>query len=96
MEKVNAQVKYERLLWDESRGYFFRLASVLIPSMIDDVLSRRQVFLLVFDEGLNLLGEKELEEMESVPSFPFFKDGKLYSYVNVEDELGFAVFTFNF
>lgn len=96
MEKVNAQVKYERLLWDESRGYFFRLASVLIPSMIDDVLSRRQVFLLVFDEGLNLLGEKEIEELESVPSFPFFKDGKLYSYVNVEDELGFAVFTFNF
>ena len=31
-----------------------------------------------------------------MPTHYFFKDGKLYSYVNAEDELGFAVFTFDF
>ncbi len=50
--------------------------------------------LTVFDENLNQLGET------IVPVDPFskkfFKDGKLWSYVNVEDELGFAVFTFDF
>ena len=94
--KLYAQVKYERLLWDESRNYFFRIASVLIPSMMDDVPSKSKVYMLAFDEDFNLLGEKELEDLDAAPSFPFFKDGKLYSYVNVEDELGFAVFTFDF
>ena len=45
---------------------------------------------------MDLLGETKINELKSVPSYPFFKDGKLYSYVNVEDELGFAVFTFDF
>jgi hypothetical protein len=42
------------------------------------------------------LGEIYLPELKKVPDYPFFKDGKLWSYVNVDDELGFAVFTFDF
>lgn len=96
IEKLRTQVKYNGLLWDESSGHFFRFASVLIPSMMDDIPSKTKVFLLAFDEELNLIGEIELDDLDTEPSFPFFKDGKLYSYVNVEDELGFAVFTFDF
>ena len=38
----------------------------------------------------------KIENLKAEPRSYFWKDGKLYSYVNVEDELGFAVFTFNF
>ena len=50
--------------------------------------------LTVFDEEINQIMETEV--LVDPFSKKFFKDGKLYSYVNVEDELGFAIFTFDF
>ncbi|WP_026956026.1 DUF4221 family protein [Algoriphagus vanfongensis] len=96
VEKMRSQVTYGELIWDDSRSYFFRFASVLEPSLVEDAPSHSTVFLLVFDENLALIGETEIEEMDDAPEFPFFKNGKLYSFVNVEDELGFAVLNFNF
>ncbi|MBN7814337.1 DUF4221 family protein [Algoriphagus pacificus] len=94
--KIHSQITYGDLLWDESRKIFFRFAHILIPSLSEDIPSKRDVFLLAFDENLDLIGETELEELDDFPEFPFFKDGKLWSFVNVEDDLGFAVFTFDF
>lgn len=94
--KIHTQISYGDLVWDNSRKNFFRFANILIPSLSEDIPSKRRIFLLAFDENLNLIGETEIEEMDSAPEFPFFKDGKLYSFVNVEDELGFAVVTFAF
>jgi hypothetical protein len=50
----------------------------------------------VYDRDFNLIGEAELSEKLAFPRDFFFKDGKLWSYVNVEDELGFAVMDFKF
>lgn len=96
INKIHSQVSYGELLWDESRNTFFRFANILIPSLSEDIPSKRRVFLLAFDENLKLTGETELEDLNEFPEFPFFKNGQLWSFVNVEDELGFAVFTFDF
>jgi hypothetical protein len=48
----------------------------------------------LFDVDLNQLGETTLSISPEMPLF--FKDGKLWSYVNVNDELGFTVTDFNF
>ncbi|WP_162339534.1 hypothetical protein [Cyclobacterium salsum] len=45
---------------------------------------------------MNLPGEKHLPEWHKIPGFPFFKGRKRWSFVNVEDELGFAVIDFKF
>jgi hypothetical protein len=45
---------------------------------------------------MELVGETLVNDLKSIPESAFFKDGKLWSYVNVDDELGFAVFTFDF
>ena len=95
INKIHTQITFGGLLWDESRKNFFRFANILIPSLSEDIPSKRQVFLLAFDETLTLIGETEIEDLYESPEFPFFKNGKLYSFVNVEDELGFAVFTFD-
>jgi hypothetical protein len=68
----------------------------MIPSNSPESSTKSEVYLSAFDPELNLLGEIQLEDLKQVPEKPFFKDGKLWSYVNVADELGFAVFTFNF
>ncbi|MFL0683814.1 MAG: DUF4221 family protein [Algoriphagus aquaeductus] len=93
---ARSQIFFGDLLWDESRGIYLRFASITKPDANPGLPKRSEVFLLAFDRELNLIGESKVEELPSQPSWPFFKDGKLWSYVNVEDELGFAVIDFNF
>ncbi|MHA7130420.1 DUF4221 family protein [Algoriphagus namhaensis] len=96
MKKLSTQVGFEKLLWDEESSRFYRFARKYYPREDEEAPRKVDVFLMAFDKDLNLIGEIQLDELKSVPSYPFFKDGKLWSYVNVEDELGFAVFTFDF
>ncbi|RAI95177.1 DUF4221 family protein [Algoriphagus yeomjeoni] len=96
MEKASSQIGFEKLLWDDSSQRFFRFGRKVLPKENEESPSKADVYLFAYDADLQLIGEKFLEDVDQIPSFPFFKDGKLYSYVNVEDELGFAVFTFDF
>jgi hypothetical protein len=90
------QVAFKELIWDDQRKQFFRFAHKPIPDVERKWYERAEVYLFVYDADLVLLGEKYLPELSKVPEFPFFKDGRLWSYVNVEDELGFAVMDFKF
>jgi hypothetical protein len=85
-------VTFGKFYHDKTNRKLWRFSQDL-ESEIGDSLVFRSV-LTVFDEDLNQL----VETVVQVNPFSkkFFKDGKLWSYVNVEDELGFAVFTFNF
>ncbi|WP_035483545.1 DUF4221 family protein [Algoriphagus marincola] len=97
MEKARTQIGFEKLLFDEQTRRFYRFGRIYEPKGDDpEAPSKAQVFLFAFDENLNFLGETEIPELENTPSNPFFKDGKLWSYVNVDDELGFAVMDFKF
>jgi hypothetical protein len=96
VEKVMYQISFGKLIWDDERKMFFRFAHKPILNPNEEWYTKSEVYLFVYDENLTLLGEKYLSELTVVPSDPFFKDGKLWSYVNVDDELGFRVFTFDF
>lgn len=93
---ARSQISFGGLLWDDNRRIYLRFASITKQSPDPELPSKSEVFLLAFDKKLNLVGETKMEELPSQPSWPFFKDGKLWSYVNVEDELGFAVMDFKF
>jgi hypothetical protein len=98
-EVVNStrdQISFGDILWDDTRGVFFRFGSIRKPLPSPESPIKNEVFMFAYDRDLNLVGELEMEELDFQPSWPFFKDGKLWSYVNVEDELGFAVFDFKF
>lgn len=95
-EKQMNQVAFRELIWDDQRKQFFRFAYKPIKDTEGNWYKRAEVYLFVYDADLKLLGEKFLPELTNVPEFTFFKDGKLWSYVNVEDELGFAVIDFKF
>ncbi len=94
--KFKYQIGFEKFLWDNQRQKYFRIGRRAIPNEDKELEDRYDVYLFTYDSNLNLLGETQLEDLNRLPQKPFFKDGKLYSYVNVEDELGFAVFTFDF
>ena len=86
------QVDFGRFYFDENGKKVWRITNEL-DREIGDSLIFRQV-LTVFDDKMNQLGEAEFKIDPN--GFKFFKDGKLWSYVNVNDELGFAIFTFDF
>lgn len=95
-EKVRSQISFQDLMWDETRNLFFKIGSIITPNDSPDVPARISVFLYAFDTDMNLVGETLVNDLTSIPESAFFKDGKLWTYVNVEDELGFAVLTFDF
>lgn len=96
MAKVNSQIYYQKLNWDQKGKMFLRLAQKVSMPKTPDEKYAFEYYLLAYDKEFNLMGETKLELKDRIDYNAFFKDGKLYSYVNVEDELGFAVFTFNF
>ncbi|PZX47010.1 DUF4221 family protein [Algoriphagus chordae] len=92
MKEAKKDVTFGQFYFDKTHRILARFSQEMDRKIGDSLVFKN--VLTVFDENLNQLAET------LVPIDPFskkfFKDGKLYSYVNVEDELGFAVFTFDF
>jgi hypothetical protein len=86
------QVEFSKFYYDDHHDNFWRFSREL-DRKIGDSTDFKNVT-TIFDKNLNQLHE-EVTPI-SFYGFKFFKDGKLWSYVNVDDELGFAVFTFDF
>ncbi|PZX47007.1 DUF4221 family protein [Algoriphagus chordae] len=95
LKKLNHKISYWSFIWDEQSQRYFRFASRAIRFDEEGWAKEYEIFLMAYSKDLELIGESRLEGLSKTP-FGFFKDGKLWSQVNVEDELGFAEFTFNF
>ncbi|WP_339926332.1 DUF4221 family protein [uncultured Cyclobacterium sp.] len=95
-KKVFEHLNYMEPRWDESRVMFLRLGKKTFVGKKREDPSTYEVFLFAYDQDFNVLGETKIEGLKQAPGSYFWKDGKLWSYVNVEDELGFAVIDFKF
>ena len=95
-ESLLFQISYHDILYDDQQEKYFRFGTIMEKTENPSPNTKKEVYLFAYDQNFNLIGETQIKELNKVPANPFFKDGKLYSYVNVEDELGFAVFTFDF
>lgn len=94
-KKIWGHINYLPLIWDDTRQLYFRFG---IKSFMGDQPGPPKVeyYLFAYDRDFKVLGEAKLGDMKYLLWNSFFKDGKLWSYVNVEDELGFAVIDFKF
>lgn len=95
-KKVFEHLNYMEPRWDETREMFLRLGRKTFLGEKREDPSTFEVFLFAYDQDFNVLGETKIEGLKQVPDSYFWKDGKLWSYVNVADELGFAVIDFKF
>lgn len=96
MEKISTQITFGGMIWDPASEQYYRFGRIFVPKPDLERKGDDKVYLFAYDKELNLIGEAYLEELKKQPNRSFFKDGKLWSYVNVEDELGFAVMDFKF
>lgn len=94
--KVNEQLNFMDIKWDDTRKMYLRFGQKTFLGEERGDPATYELYLFAYDKDFNVLGEAKVEGLETVPRSYFWKDGKLWSYVNVEDELGFAVFTFDF
>ncbi|NHE58879.1 hypothetical protein [Cyclobacterium plantarum] len=52
--------------------------------------SETKVYLTAFDKDLNMLGEILVPQLRKKPARHFAKDGKIWIYEKMEDEMGFV------
>jgi hypothetical protein len=96
MAAVNSQIEFGKFYWDDTRRLYFRLSQKAKETASPDQKTRYETLVHAYNENWQLIGETNFKPVDSKLYDYFFKDGKLWSYVNVDDELGFAVFTFDF
>jgi len=95
-KKIEQHINFMEMKWDDSRQMYFRFGIKTFKGETQEDPTTYENYLFAYDKNFNVLGETRLEGLKSLPLYYFYKDGKLWSYVNVEDELGFAVMDFKF
>lgn len=91
-QEAQKSVTFGPFIFDKKSQRVYRFSQDLDREIGDSLVFKS--ILTVFDQDFNQLVEQEVSV--DPLSKKFFKDGKLWSYVNVADELGFAVITFDF
>lgn len=104
MAEIDAEINFQPPVWDEKNRKFYRFSfetphsetneGPLFRSADQKPISK--VYLSIFDENFNLLGETLLDELKHVPNTVFVRDGKIWIYENVDDELGFVRISINY
>ncbi len=89
------EVSFGPLIWDVENERFFRFyyeysyPDELPPGGFPRPVSTA-VYLMVLDNELNLLHETSASQLDYVPYFSFVKDGKIWIFENIDDEMGFV------
>lgn len=83
-------------IWDRKNQVFYRFSyqEFAFESKIKENV-KSKVYLTVLDKDLNQLGETLVPQLIKKPAKHFAKDGKIWIYENVEDELGFVRLAFD-
>lgn len=90
MDRMNEEIKFSKLFWDEKNKVFYRFSHFGLPD-IGEEPPRYKHFMSIIDEAFQVLGEREITEIFPNPiNILFVKDGLIYSHLNVDDELGYV------
>ncbi|MDO6439237.1 DUF4221 family protein [Cyclobacterium sp. 1_MG-2023] len=91
MEEIN----YGYLVWDETQKRFYRFSITQQFGEDKDeygqyIATGTDVYLTIFDENLNILAESLVPQLAAPPNKHFVKDGKIWLFANMEDEMAFV------
>ncbi|MBD3628419.1 DUF4221 family protein [Cyclobacterium sp.] len=101
--RILEEVGFLPPVWDEVNEMYYRFSFIM---EFDDNAEKPEgspfqqpsgakVFLTVYDKDLNMLAESAIPQMKNRPPFHFAKEGKLWVFENIEDEMGFVQFGFD-
>ncbi len=81
--RYKQEVNFMPPFWDRDGQLFLRFSYI-------ENESRTDVYLTTYDEELNQLGETLVPHLTKKPTKHFAKDGKIWIYENMKDEMGFV------
>lgn len=95
------QVSFGMLVWDSKNQQYYRLSSSTQygeeerEGWILPEISSSEVYLSIFDKDFKLINESPIPELNGRTLSKYFvKDGMLWVFVNLEDEMGFIRVSF--
>lgn len=99
-KKSGEDINYGEFIWDDVNEKFYRFSSKKNYSESKNeegqyTILSAEVFLSVFDKELELIGEALLPEITTAPKKHFTKDGKIWIFENIDDELAFVRLSLN-
>lgn len=99
---INEEITYVTPFWDPHKELFYRFSYQgefdldLDRQMQDLTPDKAKVYLTIYDKNLDQIDEALVPKLDKVPAKHFAKDGKIWMYINLEDELGFVRLTVDF
>ena len=99
--RYQQEINFLPPLWDEKNEVYYRFSYQEIPTIKEN--GQLEIYLSVMDKEFNLIGESLISNLNMGAGkafdhrFPlhFAKDGKIWIYENINDELAFVVLTIN-
>jgi hypothetical protein len=93
-KKIDEDINYGNMLWDSEKQRYFRLSFKQIFGEEKQVSGAfkpvgAEVFLSVFDRDFNLIAESLVPDLNKRPDKHFVKDGQIWIFENIDDEMGF-------
>ncbi|MDR7130740.1 hypothetical protein J2X69_003097 [Algoriphagus sp. 4150] len=96
IRKAEEDISYREFVWDDKNERFFRFSEKKhfgeeLNGYGDFISTGSDVFLSVFDKDFNLIFEAEISELAKLPLTYFTKDGNIWMFENIDDELAFII-----
>ena len=96
MNEMNQEINFAKPFWDSQNQRYYRFSYETLPQeTLEDGIARSKskVYLTILDRDFQVLGETLVNELTSPPGLHFVKDGKIWIYKNIDDELAFVRLT---
>ncbi|WP_339865748.1 DUF4221 family protein [uncultured Algoriphagus sp.] len=94
--KIGEEISYGKLFWDEKNQRYFRFSdkknySEELNEYDSYVSTGAEVYLSIFDKDFNLTAEAQIPELTQTPNVHFAKDGNIWIFENIDDEMAFVI-----
>ncbi|AEL25919.1 DUF4221 family protein [Cyclobacterium marinum] len=94
-QQIQEDINFMAPVWDEKKQVYYRFS---FHSLFEETKKMQgfpqpkgaKVFLSVLDKDFKLLAETQVSQLNQTPEYYFSKDGKLWVFENIEDEMGFV------
>lgn len=96
--KFGEDINFTPPVWDQINQVYYRFAFNDFWKEVDGemIFSEAEVFLVVMDKDFFVLAESKVDGYKKRPGHYFAKDGKIWIFENMDDEMGFIRLSLEF
>lgn len=97
-KNVNEDINYGWMIWDDTNQRYYRFSTKQIFGEEKEEYGAykaigAEIFLSVYDKNFNLVAESLVPDLKKRLDKVFVKDGKIWIFENIDDEMGFIRLT---